>query len=187
MKIKTDEWIWFNDSNKWMSQIEQKPLNYYTDMYEAGQTKQRLVIGREVKNIDADYCTVLLNSQSVFNRRTDNLTFWSTLIGNSSMKWADRINILEDWVYLISAQVMFTPRAWNRRSIYIKLNWWSDIMQSNVANNSNMSVTASTNLTIKLIKWNYLTVSCYQDSWASINTSWNSITPYNSFLQVTKL
>jgi hypothetical protein len=32
-----------------MQKIEQKPLDYYTDMYEAGQTKQKYKIGREVE------------------------------------------------------------------------------------------------------------------------------------------
>ena len=47
--MKIDEWLWFDNQNKWVIEIKQEPLNYYTDMYEAWQTKQQLEIWREVK------------------------------------------------------------------------------------------------------------------------------------------
>ena len=47
--MKIDNWIWFDNKNEWWLVVEQKELNYYTDMYEAWQTKQPVVIGREVK------------------------------------------------------------------------------------------------------------------------------------------
>ena len=49
MKIKKDEWMWFDTENKWTMKIEDEKNNYYSDIYSPGQTKQRLKIGREVE------------------------------------------------------------------------------------------------------------------------------------------
>ena len=45
-----DEWIGFGEDNEWLPEIKytQNP-EYYTDMYEAWQTKAPLIIGQEVE------------------------------------------------------------------------------------------------------------------------------------------
>jgi len=47
--MSINEWIWFDNKNQWLNETKQEDLNYYTDMYEAGQTKQKLKIWREVE------------------------------------------------------------------------------------------------------------------------------------------
>lgn len=49
MKIKKDEWMWFDTENKWTMKIEEEKNNYYSDIYSPGQTKGRLKLGREVE------------------------------------------------------------------------------------------------------------------------------------------
>lgn len=47
--MKIDEWLSFKDTNKWLDIVSEKELNYYTDIFEPWQTKQKLRIGREVE------------------------------------------------------------------------------------------------------------------------------------------
>ena len=49
MKIKVDNWLTFDNKNIWVNEIKEDWLNYYTDIYSPWQTKQKLVIWREVK------------------------------------------------------------------------------------------------------------------------------------------
>ena len=49
MNIKKDEWLGFEDTNKGLEVLKQKPLDYYSDVFSPWQTKQKLKIWREVE------------------------------------------------------------------------------------------------------------------------------------------
>lgn len=49
MSIKKDEWLTFEDTNKGLEVLKEKPLDYYSDVFSPWQTKQKLKIWREVE------------------------------------------------------------------------------------------------------------------------------------------
>ena len=96
MKTKIDTWLGFEETNKWYEKIEEKNLDYYTDMYEAGQTKQKLVIGREVKGGGSVKMLFFRRLASVWTGIQNFTWFWFTptsykivCTGATSTSWSD--------------------------------------------------------------------------------------------------
>lgn len=72
MSIKKDEWLSFEDTNKGLEVLKEKPLDYYSDVFSPWQTKQKLKIWREVE-------------WSVWQFKLGSFTITAT--GNISITW----------------------------------------------------------------------------------------------------
>lgn len=130
MKIKEEWFNEFKDSNKWLEAQKEKDLDYYTDMYEAWQTKQQLVIGREVKPT-----TLWWSNYKIWS-------FTITTTGNKVITWvwfqpkivelvgSDWINNMSIWKFTSSSsqRVVWANNAadesWSSDSNCLRVKVW---------------------------------------------------------------
>ena len=167
MKIKVDNWLTFDNKNEWFNEIKENELNYYTDMYNAWQTKQQLVIWREVKgNLSwTMFATIEQNVNQVIptNIATTIINLWNKVWNTSMTNTANQINIVEDWFYNISA-FCFCWWSWNIVFRVLK-NWNITNPHCRLWTTTAVINTASINFYEQLSKWDILTMIIYQDSW----------------------
>ena len=163
--MKVNNWIWFDTKNEWVSEIKQDDLNYYTDMYSAWQTKQQLVIWREVKGNLSWWSQSLtfthLASQGIWNQSFT--WFWFKPTNYTITAWRSW-DVSLTWTTL---QCMSITQYWNGW-VRIRPNWNSQI---EIANTSLMIAVDYSN------RW-WLTTrathSSFDNDWLTLNfsTSW---------------
>ncbi len=77
--MKIDTWLTFDDSNIGLNWITEKKLDYYTDIYNPGQIKQKLKIWREVEWGGWNTKTLIFDRlASVWTWNQDFTWFWFT-------------------------------------------------------------------------------------------------------------
>lgn len=109
--MTVDNWLTFDDSNKWVIVIKQEDLNYYTDTFEPWQTKQKLKLGVEVEwSVGWKY-------------------YWN-IITDTTVNW----NIAVTWVWFTPKLIKFTAGysddtlSWF--SVWHYVNWRNDSLTS---------------------------------------------------------
>jgi len=122
MKIKEESFNTFKNNSK--DSLKDVKLEYYTDMYEAWQTKQQLLVGREVRN-NRKYC--FASTTTVYNTSTWAIQIvmdtFDTNDGNmKDVAWW--IKITRTWIYIIDASVRINSLsvAWRVLTL-LKKNW----------------------------------------------------------------
>ena len=154
MSIKKDEWLTFEDTNKGLEVLKEKPLDYYSDVFSPWQTKQKLKIWREVE-------------WSVWQFKLGSFTITAT--GNISVTWVwfkpkmvrfdvcDQLTSAWTWVITTTNQYAINFALWAQitsqciyywswvkaRAVYVSMdNDWFTINCTYFANNTYVNYTA---------------------------------------------
>ena len=129
--MKVNNWIWFDTKNEWVSEIKQDDLNYYTDMYSAWQTKQQLVIWREVKgNLSWNTYVWYFTSNWTWIH-TITIWFKPSLVtftyNNVTQNW------MWNWAMTSSSQFAFdynSKTSISTQCIYCRNSWWTAVSRA---------------------------------------------------------
>ena len=147
MSIKKDEWLTFEDTNKGLEVLKEKPLDYYSDVFSPWQTKQKLRIWREVEA---------------------SLWWWQFKIWNFTITTTGNISIT--WVWFKPKLVKFI--VWNH-----SWNAWWWIWSMTEANQQSLNIANSTTLTNQCIyTWNPVSARAVyvsmDNDWFTINCTY---------------
>lgn len=129
MSIKKDEWLTFEDTNKGLEVLKEKPLDYYSDVFSPWQTKQKLKIWREVEwNVWWWQVKTL-----IFNRLASVWTWVQSFTGfwftpTSYTIQATRTDITTTWYPCFSDWAY----DWTTEIIRQVADWYSRIVTNNI-------------------------------------------------------
>lgn len=190
MSIKKDEWLTFEDTNKGLEVLKEKPLDYYSDVFSPWQTKQKLKIWREVEwNVwwwQIIYCFATLSTDETTTSWTSKTLTLNTFDTNDS--WMSvtnsRITITQAGLYSVSGAVTYASNATGTREILIRKNWTTNTNMHYQASQSAWDLTSCVfNRYFNFVAWDYIEIRVYQTSWWNLNVTSNS---QRTFIQVVK-
>lgn len=193
MNIKKDEWLGFEDTNKGLEVLKEKPLDYYSDVFSPWQTKQKLKIWREVEWIDIPvtstikYCLATMSADETTTSWTAKTLTLNTFDTNdtwmSVTSW--RITITQDWLYCLTWAVTFASNASWAREVLLRKNWTSHTDLHYTVSWISWDLTSCVfTRYLNYVVWDYIEVRAYQTSWWSLNVTSNT---QKTFVQVVKI
>lgn len=175
--MKVNEWLWFNIKNEWVNEIEQKPIDYYSDIYNPWQTKERLRVWIEVEwtiweTSTSKYCFATLSTNESTTSATSKTLTLNTFDTNdtwmSATSW--RITITEDWIYNVNWAITFASNTSWWRTIFIRKNWTTNTELTFQTNQSWWFYTTCVfNRYFNLVVWDYIEIRAYQNSWWNLD------------------
>lgn len=188
--MKINEWIWLDVKNDWVDIVKQSPLDYYTDIYNPWQTKERLRVWIEVEwstQTISKYCFATLSTNEVCVSWTSKTLSLNTFDTNDTWMSAtnNRVTITEDGLYKVSWSVTFATNSSGVREILVRKNWTTNTnleYQPNAISWANTSCVFDRSF--NLVAWDYIEVRAYQTSWWNLDVLSNN---QKTFIQVIKI